>query len=336
MLIKINRVNKEKRDQVILMEKRFQLYITLDKPFFVYNDLITGVVHLKTVDPINLEKINLTIKKRYASFLETYNDDQKQVYEESLDIYSHSFTLFDCVSEYTKMSSGHHTFPFQFHLKYGDNATTNLKQKFKSCFCKIDSKYILESSVKVYGIYMPAIHTIKEIYVVNYNQPLKKSVINIELSRCFCIVNTTFNLSCELDKNEYTASERVNLCIESKGFKKISGASIYLYQIVSINIKDRFKTMSCLILHSKSESTKPSSMLNCSFMLPSDLPSCAKEDKFEIKYVLQIIVSVKKSNQIRFQRNININQAFGNDNEHISIINVLRGIENLPKYFNLH
>ncbi|KAM0677021.1 hypothetical protein BDAP_002397 [Binucleata daphniae] len=317
------------------MEKRFQLYITFNKPFFVHNDLITGAVHLKTMDPINLERINLTITKKYNSYLEQYFDDGIQQHNESLDVYKHNFTLFDSINEYTKISSGHHTFPFQFYLKCNDNATTNLSQKFTLCYCEIKNRYVLESNVMVYGIYMPAIHTAKDIPVIDQTIPEDKTVVKIDLSTCFCMINTSFNLTCELDKECYTAGDYANLLFGSKNSNMIVSVNVYLYQIVSIYISKKFKTMSCMILQSKNNNTEQKFNISCKLKLPYNLTSSVKEEKFEVKYVLQIFITIDKGNPIRLKKNININQMFV-DNDEISTLNVLQGNDNLPKHFNLN
>ncbi|KAM0685925.1 hypothetical protein COBT_002859 [Conglomerata obtusa] len=316
------------------MEKRFQLFISLDKPYFTHTDLISGTLHLIILEPLCLEKINLKIKKNYEAQLKIIRNNQRQKLAEKREIYNNHFELYSSASSYTKISSGHHTFPFQFYLKNGDNASTSLMQVFSSCLCKISSSYVIDANIKLYGIYMPLIHTTREIPIVDGYVSTGNCVIQIELSSCFCVINTSFDLMCRLDKEMYFTGDTAKITIDVGSKRKIYSFDVYLYQIMSLYVQDNFRTMSKFVAKGGSEKIRASGCVDCELMLPGELASTVSEEKFDVKYILQVIVTFERSSPVRFKKDIFLIKKIKPDTN-MHQIDALKGIDAATQFFTL-
>ncbi|KAM0675967.1 hypothetical protein GVAV_000746 [Gurleya vavrai] len=111
--------------------------------------------------------------------------------------------------------------------------------------------------------------------------------------------------------------------------KKIVSVNIYLYQIVSLYIQNSFKTMSRLVSKGKSEKND----VEC--IIPTENVSTASHELFDIKYILQFVVSFERSNSIRYKKDVFIIKKNDLINEEYQL-DVLQGIEAAPQFFTLY
>lgn len=309
------------------MEKTVHLYITLNNDYQTVKNIVSGTIHLKTLDILNLERITLTVTKSYsAKITSSYNQisDDKTVYEYCFDVYK-------AISEYTRLSTGHHTYPFQFYLKARDGASTKMESTFGSEIYKISNEYKLSAKIKIYGIYMPLITTQKELFVIDESRINRLKAVDIKMSYCLCLVNEKIKLTSEFDKKCYFSGDKANLklCCDKD---TIVAVNWYLYQLASVTVNSTFKTKSRLVNYGENKGSANS--ITCEIPLFSNLPSTVLEDKFEIRYLFQIVVQFKGKAVIRYTQDVFIAQRCVKESDDV-FFDVLKGINGMTQFFLL-
>lgn len=339
-------------------EKQIQLSIKLDSHHINYTQPVHGTLHVRCTHPLNLETIYLTLTKSLET---TYKDpdiernSKKEIYKYDFDIFS-AYPREDIVKNltsalYTRLSSGHHTFPFQFYLKPSDNASTNLVHMFSNTLIKIKNTYVLEANLRVNGVYMPVVTTRKEILVADVVPSNYDEVFDVELTTWFCFIKNYVNVVVNFDKDFYYSGDEVLVKIN----RRICAVDVVLYQFLtiyvdqssdlgsdnSLNGNSDISTNSelyngNLVLKTKSRLINRKKQLNTdtvSIQIPQETPSSASEVFFDVKYQVGLVIYFGKSH-VQMNREIIIikkNPFVKPEPE----LDVLSGTKNITKFFTL-
>lgn len=304
------------------MERSFQLYITLDNEFYTSKSLITGTLHVKSLEPFNLETIDIILTKSFESEIKV---SDSTILSEKHTIYSKRFSLYK--SEVMKIASGHHQFPFSFYIRATDNASTNAiipNDKEKIC---IKNNYIICGEVKVYGAYMPIATTHKELNVVDVNNVVCVENMVVKLASCFCFFKDSFKLKSVINKEFYYSGEIVYINLNAGN--NIKSVDMYLYQVISLNINDCLKTRCRIINEEHVDLNDSNGEIGINI---GDMPSTASEMLFDIKYVLQVVVRFGSNTKVQYKHDVFVMKRLV-DEDCGKYLDVLKGVDALVKYF---
>lgn len=306
------------------MARSFQLFITLDAPSYTPSALITGALHIKTLDPFNLSSIDLTLTKTYSAQIVRAG---VPFLAESHTVYAKTLNLF--TAECLKLASGHHRYPFSFYLKLSDNASTSAEVVRGSERITIANAYSLKGDVKVYGAYMPVATTRADLHVVDFNTVRATESLVVEISSCFCVFKRFIDVRSEMDRRAYSYGDRAVLSLSAGGVMR--SVDLYFYQVVSLHIGDALKTRCTLLGEHHYDISN-----NCGECAVDigDLPSTASEQQFDIKYLIQVVVRFSGNMKIQYKHDIYVvKKAVAEDVGHQ--LNVMKGFDAALKYFVL-
>lgn len=304
------------------METAFQLYITLDQDFYRPKSLITGTLHIRTLESFNLESIDLTLSKNYESSISVKD---QITHSEKIRVYKQKFSLFQ--SDILKIASGHHKYPFSFYIRHNDNATTDARFVNGGEKIKITNKYVLCGEVKIYGAYMPVATTHKELVIVDTNRTTDTVNMDVEISSCFCIFKEFFKVQSKLSNQEFYYGDKAYITINSGGVMK--SVDIYFYQVFSLDIENSIKTKCKIISENHYELNESAGKFDIDIL---DVPSTVSEELFDIKYIVQVVVRFGGNVKIQYKHDIFIVKKPKKE-EVVMFLDVMKGVEAVLKYF---
>ncbi|EJW03181.1 hypothetical protein EDEG_02434 [Edhazardia aedis USNM 41457] len=304
-------------------------YIILDNEYFTCDEIISGTVHLKTKTPLNLEKIEFTLTKESYSGTDP-NYTPKEVYKHKFDLFN--ATANSCI----KISTGHHTYPFRFYLKPGDNASCKTKLSLGTTNMYIHNVYTINSNLKIYGIFMPVKSVQKRLNIIDTKKDeiYKKSEnLKIELSSCMFFLRSYFSIDTVFNKLIYYTGDQIKLQISCKGKCSLYHVESKLYQ--NITIVDGAKSVQKCKLVAKYASKASKNCAVIDMPVPADLPSTTSEASFEISYFVKLVVKLNQSVPLKWNRNVFIVKRHPKQ-----VIDegchLLKGMEAPMKYLSLH
>lgn len=206
-----------------------------------------------------------------------------------------------------------------------------MEASFGTEIYKIESQYFLEADVKVYGVYMPVINSKRELVVFDEGIGQKCLEMGMETSSCLCLVNERSVLRSVFDKDFYFSGERAYLVLDNDK-EDIVSAEWYMYQVVSLLINDTFKTKSRLVHYGTAD--KVGDEVRACIPLFSDLASTVFEDKFEVKYVVQVVVKFRRKASVRYTQEIGVVRRKKEDSVDVWF-DTLRGVDAMVQFFTL-
>lgn len=325
------------------MQDTVELFITPDKQEYNSNEFIVGEVNLKTREPLNVEKITLKVRKFYKGLIEvegadvSRNDIKKMALKEERVVYEYDFNLFDDEGDFTKVSSGHHTFPFKFKLKSSDSSSVNFQQYFSNLLCEIKNTYTLESSLKLFGIYKHLLNTKKELVVIDNQNDTHETSMKIKLSSCFCIFRESFVITSSFEKKVHYSGDVAALHLQVSNINsnvRIKAVEAYLYQVISLYVEDKFITRVKHLSKNKNVVYLQDGLCISKIEIPHSAPSSTSEKLFDIRYILYMFITFNRSSPIRIKKALGVVKRIHDivDGEELSVLN---GHEFPVKYLTL-
>ncbi|KAF7683316.1 hypothetical protein TCON_1474 [Astathelohania contejeani] len=316
-----------------------QFFITYDKNFF--QNKITGAVHLKTREPLNIENIKLRLTKRYKISVELNKEEKESLgwnkgeFGDCGEEYSVEFVLYSNVDVYETVSSGHHRFPFQIILRPDDNSSVDSSFYYTHKLAIIENKYVMEAKLKLVGIYSPILETVSLPWIVDAPGDSDETIFDVMISSCFCIFNDSITLRALLDKPQYFAGETAVLKIEpviNEVLLNISRIEVFFYQTILLKINGKSLLRRRFISKNIGEYRKKK--WQTKIAIPGSVPSTTSGQKIDIKYDLNILITFKRSTPIHIRNSICIIKYKPMVDE-LPFLNILKGVDYPTRLFTI-
>ncbi|ELQ76933.1 putative Arrestin-like protein [Trachipleistophora hominis] len=158
------------------MQKNCNFKITLDKAYFLTNEIVSGRIHLELLEPINLHTIYVHFYKKFECEFDTPRNDSsftKKRCRIDRTVYNKEVTVYESFRHVNKLGSGYHVFPFKITLRSNDSGTCNLSQYVDNVYVEANNYYGINAFLKVEGVFKPVLTDSVRVEIRTYHQKQK-------------------------------------------------------------------------------------------------------------------------------------------------------------------
>lgn len=288
------------------MKQNCNFKITLDKPYFITNEIISGKINLELLEPIDLKSIFMQFTKKFECEFDRpkNNSFPKKQCKISKVIYSKEIQIYESYKHLTKLGSGYHTFPFKIALKSSDSGSCVFSKYFNDVFIEARSFYVIDAFLKVEGIFKPVLTDSTDVEVVIYHQNKKKISDNISITSCLCITSNDLMVIGYTDREKYRTTDQIVFLsrLSTKAYK-IKSVKLRLYCHIALKSNNNILNRTKLIA-SNDVSKMERNDCQAAIKIPAGTPATISEKYLYINYSLSAIININRTSPIMIERSV--------------------------------
>ncbi|KCZ80701.1 hypothetical protein H312_01863 [Anncaliia algerae PRA339] len=278
------------------------LLIELNKSQYKSGDTIKGVLIFSTSYPIYIHKIQIKLYKEFTYTINSEKLKKKRSPDTLFDLYENEL-------EFTELSIGNHSFPFEIKVKKEIKGTANTSLYFLNNAFAIKNQIFLESLVYKNKNDEILLKEANEIHFINKIKCNKPSIFEMEFSYCFCLFYSDCKLRVNLDKEVYYSGETANLAIEvlkSNQPIKIKSVFVELFQNVFLQSDNKIYKEKKLISKTKGYSCQFNNLYCADVKIPFAVPNNVFESYLSLSNHVQVSIVFDRALPITVNKNIYI------------------------------
>lgn len=315
------------------MYKKLNLKITLDKPSFYNNEVISGIIHLESLENLKTNKLTLVLTKNFNYEYDSERQDPYiQLIKNQMEIYKKKLLLYEAKKRLNELGSGYHQFPFSISLNSTNNGSSTFSQYMNNTFISFQNEYKLEAFLDIQNdnVYKDE----KILNIMSDLKVIKKITDTINIMSCLCLQSTNILIIGYADKEFYFTEDILNFTVRlSNSTFRIKRMKLRL--VCHIKLKNRQnKIYKTKIIGFNDESVIKEDECESSIKTPSNIPSTTEESYLNVFYILEGMIYINRGSPVRIKRNIKIYKK-NKINEKYLPIGAMKGIFFPRKYLQI-
>lgn len=276
------------------------LIIETEKTLYKTDDTIKGMLTLKTFSPMYVYKIELRVYKEFTCRINSETEKKKQSSPTTFDLYQNNL-------EFTELSTGNHTFPFDLKIKKEMKGTTNTSLYFSGKTFNLRNQIILEAILygdnKKQKIYKKSI----DLNFYNIAKKNKPTIFDMEFTYCFCLFYSECKLRINSDKDFYYSGETAKITVEVlKSYSpiKIKSVTLELFQNMLLDSGSKFYKEKKLLFKTKGYFCNLENLFCADMRIPFSVPNNIHESHLSLTNFVQITITFDRSLPVLITRDV--------------------------------